>query len=120
MTGSNDQGNEPKALRLLFTDDALTAHLADGRSVTVPFSWYPRLVHATTEERLNYRVLNDGEGIHWPDLDENLSVRGFLEGWPSTEKEWSLRQWLDARKEGRPLALDKLREYEKQQQKAKA
>ena len=120
MTVSTDQGNEPKALRLLFADDTLTACLADGRTITVPLSWYPRLVHATPEERANYRMLNDGEGIHWPDLDEDLSVRGFLEGWPSLEQEWSFRQWLDARREGRSLTLDKLRESEEQRRKAKA
>ena len=120
MTVSTDDGNEPKALRLLFADDTLTAELADGRSITVPLSWYPRLVHATPEERANYQMLNDGEGIHWPDLDEDLSVRGFLEGWPSLEKEWSFRQWLHAKQEGRPLTLDKLREYEEERRKAKA
>jgi hypothetical protein len=60
--------------------DELSVLLADGRRVSVPLAWFPRLLHATPAERENWRLLGDGEGIHWPDLDEDLSVAGLLEG----------------------------------------
>ena len=97
------------------TEDALTVELADGRSISVPLSWYPRLVHATQRERDHWRLIGDGEGIHWPDLDEDLSVEGLLAGWPSGESERSFQRWLAAKREGRPLTLDALREHERQQ-----
>ena len=97
------------------TEDALTVELADGRSISVPLSWYPRLVHATQRERDHWRLIGDGEGIHWPDLDEDLSVEGLLAGWPSGESERSFQRWLAAKREGRPLTLDALREHERQE-----
>jgi hypothetical protein len=60
--------------------DELSVLLADGRRVSVPLAWFPRLLHATPAERENWRLLGDGEGIHWPDLDEDLSVAGLLGG----------------------------------------
>jgi hypothetical protein len=65
------------------TSDELSVLLADGRRVSVPLAWFPRLLHATPAERENWRLLGDGEGIHWPDLDEDLSVAGLLEGRPA-------------------------------------
>ena len=56
----------------------MTAQLEDGRVITVPLAWYPRLLHATAEQRRNYQWIGQGEGIHWPDLDEDLSIAGFL------------------------------------------
>lgn len=83
--------------RVTLTEDALAVDLADGRSVTVPISWFPRLVHGTPVERANWRLIGNGEGIHWPDLDEDISVVGLLEGRRSGETQESLRRWLAGR-----------------------
>ena len=97
------------------TKDTLTVELADGRIISVPLAWYPRLVHATQEERNNWEWLGEGEGIHWPDLDEHISVSGLLRGHRSGESERSFQRWLAAKREGRPLTLDALREHERRQ-----
>lgn len=65
------------------TEDELTVFLADGRSVTVPLVWYPRLLHATPQQRDNWRIAGGGYGIHWPDVDEDLSTEGILAGLPA-------------------------------------
>lgn len=65
------------------TEDELTVFLADGRSVTVPLVWYPRLLHATPQQRGNWRIAGGGYGIHWPDVDEDLSTEGILAGLPA-------------------------------------
>ena len=78
-------------------DDALTAELADGRTITVPLAWFPRLVHGTPTERSNWRLIGGGEGIHWPDLDEDISVESLLAGRSSAETAESLRRWLQSR-----------------------
>ena len=117
MTASNVEVTVPSALSVRVTEDTLTAELADGRTISVPLEWYPRLVHATPEERNNYELLEDGQGIHWPDLDEDLSVKGFLAGWPSREGPESFNMWLEAKKAGRPLEYFKLLEYERDQKK---
>lgn len=70
----------PRAVEIDVTDDELIVHLADGRTVSVPLAWFPRLLHATPEERLNVRIIGDGEYINWPALDEDLSVSGLLRG----------------------------------------
>lgn len=82
------------------TEDTLTVELADGRSISVPLAWYPRLAHATTDERRNWRLIGGGEGVHWPDLDEDISVEGLLAGRPSGESQTSLNRWLAARTDG--------------------
>jgi hypothetical protein len=69
-----------------FSDDSLTVDLADGRAITVPLAWYPRLLHATREQRLNWRVAGAGYGIHWPDVDEDLSTEGLLHGAPAARR----------------------------------
>jgi hypothetical protein len=86
------------ALQVTVTDDAVVVDLADGRTLAVPIAWYPRLAHATPPERANWRVTGRGEGIHWPDLDEDLSVEGLLAGRASRESQASLDKWLRARK----------------------
>ena len=88
------------ASSVAITDDTLTADLSDGRTISVPLTWYPRLVHATTEERCNWRLVGGGVGIHWPELDEDLSVEGLLAGRPSGESQRSFKRWLEARKRG--------------------
>ena len=112
--------NLPEAEDVTVTDDTLTAELSDGRTISVPILWYPRLTHATPEERNNWRLIGTGQGIHWPDLDEDISVEGMLAGWPSRESQKSLQKWLDARKEGRGFTLYEIRQYEREQQQKEA
>ena len=77
---SSMPSSDARAKEVIFSDDELSVLLADGRRVCVPLAWFPRLLHASSEERANYEILGDGVGIHWPDLDEDLSVAGLLEG----------------------------------------
>jgi len=81
-------------------DEALVVDLADGRTITVPLAWFPRLAHGTHAERANWRLIGGGTGIHWPDLDEDISVESLLAGRKSGETQASLQRWLDARKTG--------------------
>lgn len=74
---------EAKALDVQLTDDCLSVDLSDGRTISVPLAWYPRLMHGTDAERNNWRFIGDNEGIHWPDLDEDISVENLLLGKPS-------------------------------------
>ncbi len=71
---------DPRAVQVSVSEDELTVALADGRSVSVPLAWFPRLLHASKQQLLNWRILGDGEGIHWPDVDEDISVAGLLRG----------------------------------------
>ncbi len=73
----------PLARRVEVTADELRVDLADGRRLSVPLVWFPRLVAATEETRARFELLGDGEGIHWPDADEDVSVAGLLVGAPS-------------------------------------
>ena len=68
----------PQAREVVVSDDELSVQLADGRKISVPLVWFPRLLHATAEQRQNFELLGDGEGIHWPGIDEDLSVAGLL------------------------------------------
>ena len=77
--------------------DSLSVELADGRSISAPLAWYPRLFHGTPKERDNFRFIGSGEGIHWPDLDEDISIEGILAGRPSGESQRSLQRWLESR-----------------------
>jgi hypothetical protein len=79
------------------TDDALIVDLSDGRTVSVPLAWFPRLLHGTQQERETWRLIGDGEGIHWPDLDEDISVENLILGKPSGESQKSFKKWLEAR-----------------------
>jgi hypothetical protein len=79
------------------TDDALIVELSDGRTVSVPLAWYPRLRHGTPEERNNWRLIGHGEGIHWSDLDEDISAKNIVFGKPSGESQSSFRKWLEKR-----------------------
>jgi hypothetical protein len=78
-------------------DDALTIDLSDGRTISVPLAWYPRLLQGTPEERNHWRLVGRGEGIHWPDLDEDISVENVILGKPSGESQRSFKQWLEYR-----------------------
>jgi hypothetical protein len=81
------------------SEDALTVELTDGRVISVPLAWYPRLLHGTAAERKHWRLIGNGRGIHWPDLDEDISVANLLFGKPSGESQKSLKAWLEQRKE---------------------
>ena len=85
------------------TDDTLAVELADGRAISRPLAWYPRLAGATPQERNNWRLIGGGAGIHWPDLDEDLSVASLLAGRKSGESPQSLARWLKARQSGQSL-----------------
>jgi Protein of unknown function (DUF2442) len=88
----------PAAEMVTVTEDSLTIELSDGRSLSVPLAWFPRLVYATPTERKNWRLIGRGQGIHWNTLDEDISVEGLLAGKPSGESQASLKKWLSARK----------------------
>jgi hypothetical protein len=82
------------------TDDVLMVELLDGRTITVPLIWYPRVAHGNQAERSQWRLIGEGEGIHWPDLDEDISVEGLLAGRRSGESQSSLRRGLETRRAG--------------------
>ena len=79
------------------TDDALIVDLSDGRTVSVPLAWFPRLLHGSLEERSKWRLIGEGEGIHWLDLDEDISVENLILGKPSGESQKSFKKWLEVR-----------------------
>ena len=79
------------------TEDTLSVELSDGRTLSVPLAWYPRLLHASAEERQRWRLIAKGRGIHWEELDEDISVAGLLAGRPSGESQASFKKWLAAR-----------------------
>lgn len=79
------------------TDDTLVVELSDGRTISVPLAWYPHLWYGNPDERMNFEIIGDGEYIHWPDLDEDLSVSGILSGRKPKESPESLKKWLAAR-----------------------
>lgn len=84
----------PSAIDIQISDDTLTVDLSDGRTIMVPLLWYPRLMEGSETERSNWRFIGHGEGIHWPDLDEDISVAGLIAGKPSGESQESLKKWL--------------------------
>ena len=86
------------AVNVTVSDETLTVGLDDGRVLSIPVSWYPRLMHGSREECDNYRFIGNGLGIHWPDLDEDISVQGVIAGHHSLESQKSLDKWLKSRK----------------------
>jgi len=97
MNTLTTETGEPRATQVRVTKDALVVDLDDGRTVLAPVAWYPRLQHATMQERNNCRLIANGEGIHWPDLDEDISIEGLLRGKPSGESQRSFKAWLEVR-----------------------
>ena len=97
MTDSAVDSAVARATAVTFVGDKLTLQLVDGRTLSVPIDWSPRLALATSEERNHWRLIADGEGISWPDLDEDISVRHLLEGRKSTENKKSLNRWIETR-----------------------
>ena len=100
MTTSGIELRQALAQSLTVSDEALVVDLVDGRTITVPLAWFPRLARGTARERANWRLIGGGEGIHWPELDEDVSVESLLAGRRSGETQESLRRWLQARTAG--------------------
>jgi hypothetical protein len=98
MGSSTAEARVASAVRARILNEAVIVDLRDGRTVTAPLSWYPRLLHGTARERRNWRSIGGGVGIHWPDLDEDLSVEGMLAGKPSAESPAAVEKWLGSRK----------------------
>jgi hypothetical protein len=97
MSSSTAERNNSTAVHIHVSDDLLLVELSDGRSISVPMTWYPRLAHATATERNNWRLIAEGRGIHWPDLDEDISVENLLAGKLSGESQTSFKKWLAER-----------------------
>lgn len=97
MSTSGIDVRTPTAKRVIVTDDMLTVDLSDGRTISVPLAWFPRLAHGTAAERAKWTLIGGGEGIRWPDLDEDISVESLLAGRRSGETQDSLRRWLHSR-----------------------
>jgi hypothetical protein len=92
----------PFAENVTVSEDTLCVDLSDGRTISVPIAWYPRLSHASSAERKRWRLIGRGAGIHWEDLDEDISVEGLLAGRPSGESQASFNKWLAKRSSGAP------------------
>jgi hypothetical protein len=98
MTSSPAEVGQPLAQDVKVTNDTLIVDLADGRTLSVPVSWYPRLAHGTAAERAQWELIGRGHGIHWPKLDEDIAVEDLLAGRRSGESAASLKRWLQSRK----------------------
>lgn len=88
---------EPAAVQVTITDEKLIVELADGRGISIPLAWYPRLLHGSSQERQNWQLLGDGYAIEWPELDEHIGIEGLLAGRHSGESQKSFERWLGAR-----------------------
>ena len=97
MSSSAVEGGAALATGVAVSEDTLSVELADGRTIAAPLAWYPRLAHATAEERGSWRLLGGGRGIHWPALDEDISIANLLAGQPSAESQTSFKRWLAGR-----------------------
>jgi len=97
MSTSMIETRNATAQRVRVTNDALIVDLRDGRTLFVPLAWYPRLLHGRPEERKHWRLIGQGEGVHWPALDEDISVENLLLGQPSGESQRSFKRWLEER-----------------------
>jgi hypothetical protein len=100
MSSSTTDTHVATATSLTSDDDSLTVELTDGRTLSIPLAWYPRLSHGTAEERGNWRMIGGGTGIHWSDLDEDISIENLLAGKASGESQPSLKKWLEKRSDG--------------------
>ena len=97
MTNLVTKSGNDRAATVELTATELSVRLIDGRTVSVPLSWYPRLEQATVKERGNWRLTGDGQGIHWPDIEEDISVEGLFAGRQSKERANSFQRWSAAR-----------------------
>lgn len=98
MSSSVTDIQEARAQAAKVSGEALEVDLVDGRTIIVPLIWFPRLWHGTPQERNHFEIVGDRAYIHWPDLDEDLTVVGLLAGRQSGESPQSLRKWLSSRK----------------------
>jgi len=105
MTTSMTDVASARARAVTVTGDALGVDLEDGRTISVPLTWYPRLFHGRPEERSKWRLIGGGEGIHWPELDEDIRVEDLLQGKRSVENLRSLEAWLAARAGSKTIRL---------------
>ena len=87
----------PTAENVTVAEDTLSVDLRDGRTISIPLAWFPRLLHSTPEERNNWRLIGKGQGIHWEDLDEDIGIEGLLAGRRSEESQASFKKWLSSR-----------------------
>jgi Protein of unknown function (DUF2442) len=87
----------PNIQKVTITDESLSVDLSDGRTISVPLAWYPRLLHGSTEERNSYRFIGGGSGIHRNEIDEDISLKNLILGQPSGESQKSFQRWLDSR-----------------------
>jgi len=102
MNSSAVESQSALATRVRVTDDTLSVELADGRTIAVPLAWYPRLAHAPAAERSRWRLIAGGRGLHWPEIDEDISIANLLAGQASGESQSSFKKWLAERgKRGR-------------------
>lgn len=97
MSSSTADTSIPSATNVQVSDAALVVDMSDGRSISVPLVWFPRLSHGSQSERDSWRLIAGGRGIHWTELDEDISVEGLLAGKPSGESQASFKKWLDSR-----------------------
>jgi hypothetical protein len=94
MNTSNFKIHIPCATAVTISEDTIAVDLSDGRTIAVPLTWYPRLFHGSSEERKNWRLIGKGTGIHWEELDEDISIEGLLAGKRSGESQESFKKWL--------------------------
>ncbi|NJL51298.1 MAG: DUF2442 domain-containing protein [Hydrococcus sp. SU_1_0] len=87
----------PTIEQVTVTDDTLSADLSDGRTISVPLAWYPRLLHGSIEERNDYRFIAGGSGVHWNQLDEDISIKNLILGQPLGESQKSFQRWVNNR-----------------------
>ena len=104
MSSSALEIQQARASSVTVTEDTLTLDLEDGRTISVPLVWYPRLWHGTQAERNSFEIFGNGAYIHWPELDEDVMVAGLLAGQPSGENPSSLQKWLESRESGDRVA----------------
>lgn len=97
MSSSTTEAFSARAKEVMVTEDTLTVELADGRSISIPLAWYPRLAHGTPEERSDWRLIGEGTGVRWPMLDEDISLENLLIGRASGESQRSLKRCLERR-----------------------
>lgn len=95
MSSSTPETETPTAADVRVSDATLSVELVDGRTISVPVAWYPRLSHGTAKQRDHWRLIGGGRGVHWPDLDEDISVENLLSGNRSGESQTSFKRWLD-------------------------
>lgn len=100
MTSSTTDTQRIRVTTVSVAEHLLTVELSDGRTISASLSWYPRICHGSLDERTDWRLVGGGLGIHWPQLDEDISVENLIFGQPSSESQASLKRWLDNRASG--------------------